>query len=446
MQLGWRQMRSLGLLLLASLAACGDNDGAVLTFATPDGPVTATRIELVRASAQEPIEASQRVRPGALDEEDARYYLQRARGGVFEQPGALDGLTLRIEPETQVAPDEQFIPFALLYAGETLVGVGTVEDANGEPTAIVIRPGMLAQYRMRVAPISPLTGDDGAISDGRARVVSCVRPGDDEAWTSGIAWKRAGHSQRRLVLARSGDDARERGADLDCDEHDARDEDCDDLRLAFHEGQAETCDGLDTDCDEQMTEVIEECPLSSGLCGGTGIAYCTEGGPMNVQPVLHGCAAAPTCACDPQTGNVDLCTRCVLAYRAGEPRPLCAPALGKLHPRGMLCEQNAPCRVEVVAVDGPFKAEVAALEAGPFDDATITGSAYVWLTLEHEDGPTIDAMPRASVGAVYLAVRNGNGTFLPVSVDIALAEGVSGECEPAPTPNQNDLVWMNCSP
>lgn len=435
-------MRSLGLLLLASLVACGDPDGAVLTFATPDGPVAATRIELVLASAEEPIVVSQRVQPGRLDEELVSYYLQRASGGTFADPGDLGGLSLRIAPELDVTRDERFVPFALLYDGDALVGLGTVDGADGAPVAVTIRPGMLAEYRMTVTPLSEVVADDGVIGDGRARRFPCETT-SLEVYPGGLVWKRAGQPQRRLVL---GPAAKERGADVDCDEHDARDEDCDDLRIAFHEGQVEACDGLDTDCDGRMTELIEECPLPSGLCAGTGVAYCTEGGPSNAAPVLHGCRATPTCACDPQIGNVDLCNRCVLAYRQGEPRPLCAPALGKLHPRGMLCDPNLPCRIEVVAVDGPFEVEVAAIETGPFASSATTSSTYLWLRLEHTDGPTIDAMPRTSVGAVYLAVQNGDGTFLPVSVDLELDVEVSGECMPALGSNLNGLVWMSCSP
>jgi hypothetical protein len=67
---------SLGLAAVVVVAACSPDDGAILTFEAPGGPDAAARIHIVLASADaETIGTGirQRMRPGALNEEDVVY-------------------------------------------------------------------------------------------------------------------------------------------------------------------------------------------------------------------------------------------------------------------------------------------------------------------------------------------------------------------------------------
>jgi len=55
---------------------------------------------------------------------------------------------VRIEPELDAAPDEQFIPFALVYDdSDALIAVGAVENPDGTPMPVAIREGMMFPYR-----------------------------------------------------------------------------------------------------------------------------------------------------------------------------------------------------------------------------------------------------------------------------------------------------------
>src|SRR6476620_10329404 len=90
-------MRPVSLVLV--FAACGGTgDGAVLSFTAPDGPIAASRIELVLASAdtEAMTEAKQRMRPGMLMEEPVVYYRQRSTVDAIQDVAGLDGFEVRI--------------------------------------------------------------------------------------------------------------------------------------------------------------------------------------------------------------------------------------------------------------------------------------------------------------------------------------------------------------
>ncbi|MFN0245438.1 MAG: putative metal-binding motif-containing protein [Kofleriaceae bacterium] len=414
--------------MVAVLGACGPNDGAILTFEAPDGVDGAARIEIVLASANaEAIGTGirQRMQPGALGEEDVVYYRQRAKGGIVDVVETLDGFQVRIEPEIDAAPDETFIPFALIYDdARELIAVGAVEDPDGNPMPVEIREDVRIEYTMTITPVT-YPGATAPLETNQGLVVGCL---DDQAevWSSGVAWRPDTGPQLRLLFADlaadpSATDASERVADLDCDAFDAADNDCDDLRDAFHPGQSETCDGLDTDCDGRRMEV-QSCVLPNS-CGGMGVSLCTD---MGANAISTMCQPDPTCACLDAGGNT--CTRCVLGTRlvaGGAPRASCAPAIGKLHIE-QYCEGS--CTVEVVDVEGA-EATISAVELGPFT-ANITSTGVVYLRVKTAPMFPAPSMTFTSVGRVFLAVTHENRT-MSLNIDLEITDDSGGDCEPA---------------
>lgn len=409
---------------------CGADDGAVLTFEAPGGE-GAARIQIVLASADaEAIGTGirQRVRPGGLGEEDVVYYRQRAKGGIVDAVDVVDGFQIRIEPEADAAPDETFIPFALIYDDASeLVAVGAVEDPDGNPMAVSILEGVLANYTMTITPVT-YPGENVALGPNHGLVVGCLDHAA-EVWQSGVAWKPDTGPQLRLLLAdltidADASDATARAADLDCDAFDAASDDCDDLRSAYHPGQPETCDGLDTDCDGQRMEV-QECALPNGACGGTGVSLCTD---MGADAVSTPCQPDPTCACM-NDGN---CARCLLDTQLGmigaASRAACAPAIGKLHIE-QYCQGT--CQVEVVAVDG-LEATISSAETGPFAGhamITTTNTFYLRVKGPPASLPT-PTMSFTSIGRVFLAVTQDSRTFA-FNVDIEVTDEDNVDCTPA---------------
>jgi hypothetical protein len=435
---------SLGLAVVAVLGACGPDDGAILTFEAPEGPEGAARIQIVLASANtETIGTGirQRMQPGALGEEDVVYYRQRARGGVVDAVQTLDGFQVRIEPEIDAAPDETFIPFALIYDDASeLIAVGTVEDPDGNPMPVEIREDVRIEYAMTITPVT-YPGASAPLDVNQGLVVGCLDY-HAEVWTSGVAWRPDTGPQLRLLLAdlsedASATDASERMADLDCDAFDAANNDCDDLRDAYHPGQSETCDGLDTDCDGQRMEV-QTCSLP-GSCGGTGVALCTDMGANAVSTV---CQPDPTCACldNPNGGNG--CARCILDTRPGAvgatTRAACAPAIGKMH-IDALCEGS--CIVEVADVEGA-EVLISNAELGPFTNRVqSTGVVYVRVKAGGNGFP-VPTMTFTSVGRVFLAITHENRTTA-FNVDLEITDEPRAECAAA---SLVDNYSMFCTP
>ncbi len=425
---------SLGLAaVVAMVAGCSNDDGAILTFEAPSGPDGAARIQIVLASADgETIGTGirQRMAPGALGEEDVVYYRQRAKGGIVDQVETIDGFQVRIEPELDAAPDEKFIPFALIFNdARELIAVGAVEDPEGNPMPVEIREDVRIEYTLTVTPVTN-PGENVGLAVNQGVAVGCLDQAA-EAWTSGVAWKPDTGPQLRLLLADlaadpDATDATMRGADLDCDAFDAADDDCDDLRDAYHPGQPETCDGLDTDCDGQRLEV-QQCVLPNGTtCSGMGVSLCTDQG---ANAISTQCQPDPTCACLDASGNN--CARCILDTRLGSvgatTRAACAPAIGKLH-LDNYCEGN--CTIEVVDVDGGFEVTVSNQEQGPFAASTQTpGHVYLRAKKGAQSYP-VPTMTFTSVGRVYLAVVHENRTAA-VNVDLEITDEARDACQPA---------------
>jgi len=436
-------MRSVPLVLM--LAACsGSGDGAVLTFTATDAPMGASRIELVLASSSaDSITATrQRQRPGMPHEEDVVYYRQRSSVDAITGISSLAGFEVRIEPDEALVPDETFIPFALIYdAADVLIAVGTVNDEAGEPSAVMIKPGVVAAYDVTVLALAPDV-DAAGVGAGQGHAVVC--DGEAGSWRSGAVWKRESGPQIRLLLPdlaadAASTDAMLRASDLDCDEHAAADRDCDDLRTAYHASQVEACDGQDTDCDGRRFELVEGCAAPTNLtCSATGVSLCSEA--PDQASVASACQPTAACGCASAGGTPPPgCMVCDLGWVAApNGATACAPAVGKLH-----FDQcpDPGCTLDVVGVDGPWEIKIAADEVGPFAPrlSGITNGSF------HLRAKYLGTAPfpsnANSIGAAYV-VAYGAGLapmFMPISLGLA---DVTNQCSPGSSGNN----VMRCQP
>ncbi len=433
-------MRPVSLVLM--FAACGGGgDGAVLSFTAPEGLGEASRIELVLASADSAAvtTAKQRMRPGLLTEESVVYYRQRSTVDAISGVTTLDGFEVRIEPDQNIVDDETFVPFALIYdAQDALIGVGTVNDGNGIPTPVLVRPGTVASYDIIVVKLVPDTDEDG-VAVGQGHAISCE--GQQGAWPSGAVWRTQSGPQIRLLLpdvAADPDatDAMERALDLDCDDHAAADRDCDDLRTAYHRGQTETCDGRDTDCDGRPLELIEGCQSSNlGTCGAPNVQICAD----SAAGLASQCAAPVECACAPGSASL-ACHRCALSWvpATGGASP-CSPSVGKIH----FDACPAPgCTVEVVGGEGQWEIKLGPAETGPFT-SQLPGVAigYVYVRATYL-GSAPFSITATTIGSMYLAITSPVAGRPPslIPINLELEDVMFAQC---PTTGTS---FMRCTP
>ncbi len=404
------------LALLAVLGACSNapDEGAILTFQTPAGPMTATRVEVILANASADSISeidNQRRQPGSLEDDGVRYYRQRARGGEIEGTKTVSGFELRIEPDMATAMEEQFIPFAFLYDGDALIGVGSVLDSAGEPTVVDIKPGVITTYDVTVTAVHAVSDDD-ALDAGGARVVSCATR-DQSAWKSGYAWSTATHELRLLLPDVGADaaatDATERAADLDCDAHPADASDCDDVRTAYFNGAAESCDGLDTNCDG-LRYMATGCTQSNSTCsiagGQNGVQICDD-----TAGTVSACTPTAGCLCSNGTTG---CARCAVVFTGqATSKVACSPSVGKLH---LPSCPTSGCTVEYVGATNGWRGYVGLAETGPFGTKVPGAPGYVYL--EAKRSGTL-AQTQAAVGEIYLLVTGEQGTYtMPVQMDM----------------------------
>lgn len=411
--------------LLLVVAACGTEEGTLLTIRAPDGPAGVARLQIVLASADPDAITElggQRVAPTELAGETVRYYRQRATAGVIDGVGIADGFTVRIEPNVAMVPEKTFIPFLVAFdAEDNVIGIGAVLGLDGEPSTVNIESGGTLQYIADMIELRPM---DPALGMRDAESMHVVCGGQ----TSGFAW-RPGATQLRLLLG-EGDsaDATARAADLDCDGHDATRADCDDLRATFHPGMAEHCDGIDSNCDFART-VVQSCADSQ--CSDGGVQLCDD----RSGEAVGACVDNAQCACADNA-----CNRCTLTYvdtAALDRKAPCAPAIGKMHfPQCTL--GGAPCTIEVHG-SGPWVGYIAASPTGSFSTklADVT-SGYAYLEVKLAGTSEVEGAPRASVGSLNLVITQSNQSML-VPVDLGLAEQSSARCMTGVDP-------MYCSP
>src|SRR5678816_2839548 len=117
------------LILLGVVAACGSDDGAVLTLRAPNGPGSAARIEIVLASADAAAiaTADQRAQLEGLTEAPVRYYRQRAPGGNVDAVARHAASAESIKPTSDGGADEKFVPCVVAPALiDRLLAIGSV--------------------------------------------------------------------------------------------------------------------------------------------------------------------------------------------------------------------------------------------------------------------------------------------------------------------------------
>lgn len=437
MRLGW-------LCLL--VVGCRMDEGAQLALQAPLGPDAAVSLELVLASpAVEPVVSGQRKGPRTTETEDVTYYLQRTTAGAA--PGAIDqvdGFTVRVTPDPTIA-DSAFVPFVLLRDERgALVGIGTYHARGSQaPSPILVQSGEIDTYAIDVEPMTAVDGSS-ALGQGDAFAVSCTHD-DQSTFTSGIAWRPGTGGELRLLLPDHGSDATGRALDLDCDGQAVSpaasagsDDDCDDTRAAFHAGAAESCDGLDTDCDGQSYLAVactsgNACPDPST---GMGIALCDD-----TTGMVGACQADPGCSCA-TSGNAG-CTQCVIAHplgtTVGQISP-CQPGIGILSTQG-LCE-GGTCQVDVALVRGGWEAKVATTDQGSFDRVAtgVTGSFALEARRPEGPGASIPGRPGTQTGEVDLVIIDPAGAAHLVGVALMFDGDVPTVC-PGSGPFQ-----MHCSP
>jgi hypothetical protein len=417
-------MRWLGLVIL--VAACSNEHAARLTLHAPDGPSSAASFDLVLATPSlVPVIPDQRVDPHALTTESVNYFLQRSAATGDAIP-SLSGYTIVLEPSPTIA-DTSFIPFLLAYdASGALVAIGTyhADPASPQPSAIVVQAGEVDEYTLDVEPVHEADASM-AIAPGQALRVACTHT-DGSSFESGIAWHPSAGPDLRILLPDdpASEDATQRQLDLDCDAHavapnDAS-ADCDDVRAAFHEGAPDTCDGEDTNCDNNRFVVVD-CPASTGICPnpqtGSGVALCDD-----TSGIQAPCQSDAACLCATNAS----CTKCQIAHipatMTGSITP-CQPGIGQLtSPQG--CAVASPCTVAVIAVRGGWEAEVAAdTTTGFARQAMGVGSSY-YVKARRPEGPgaTIPGVGGGDTGEVDLAITDQTGATQLVSVDLRLDE------------------------
>jgi hypothetical protein len=434
-------MRSLVLIGLAGAAAAaaaacsGGDTGLALTISAPDGPATASRIELVLA-APELLEVE-----GQLVGGKVRYFRQKATAGELKDLPRLDGFVVRIEARAGQG-GESFVPFVIAYdASSQPVAVGLVRDMDGEPLELAVPGSSRIEATVELTTLAQADPKLGVMS-GQIAEVHCAS--NNGPWRSGIAWQRPAKQQLRLLFPEPGGeaalDASNRRLDLDCDGSTAGEGDCDDVRPRFYRGADEACDGFDTNCDGSHF-AITPCVPEVTACGGStdGVQLCrdTDGG-----SALSLCVGSPQCRC--QSGNPGPCSKCIFAFEGtASPLKVCSPGLARI-PAGtsiLTCDQLSPCSVEVVETDPAWDVAIApSLQAEFRRSAIITSELWLQITSRSE---SLAAAPAASIGAAHLVVSTSSTVPRDIGIDLELSSSPVSSCSNLQTPGGS--FAMQCS-
>jgi hypothetical protein len=437
-------MKWLGLFLLA--AACSES-GAHFTLAAPDGPDTAASFRVILATPEQiPSIANQRVSPDSMATQTVPYFLQRTVAGASEEPiDKVDGLRIKLEANFAEMTDTTFIPFVLLYddAG-TIVGVGTFH-AEGQtmPSPVLVLPGEIDKYTLDVEKVVQV--DDAARpAPFQVLPVDCYRE-DQTTFTSGIVWRPNGGGELRILFPNDDStDATGRDLDLDCDGKKVSPEtsssDCDDTRGSFYAGAQETCDGYDTNCDGQQLMVTSCVPTSSNVCPdpttGMGLALCDDRTGQ-----ASDCQSDPQCLC---ANGITGCAKCMLSYSdattAGSVVP-CQPGIGTVSTFS-LCSATELCTVEVLAVRGGWKAEVATDPQSSFGSKAQNVGLRFALKVKRPEGPGVEipGMAGHSTGEVDFAITTKNGQSYLRGIDLYIGSDSPVVC------STSGPYSMSCSP
>lgn len=406
-------MKSLGFVAVVGLVSACSESGAHLTLAAPDGPGDAAAFRLILATPDPvPQIANQRVSPSEDATQTVPYFLQRTIAGA-EPIDHVDGLRIRLAPDVAMT-DSQFIPFVLLYdSAGAIVGIATFRAPGSRaPSPVIVVGDEIDKYVLAVEPVTQVA-DDVKPAPGQVQVVECS---DDAGgtFTSGIAWRPLGGGELRLLFPADGsDDATGRPLDLDCDQHAVTEQstggDCDDTRGWVNRDAQEMCDGYDTNCDGQHTLVVACASTSSGICPdpttGLGTALCDDRTGQVGQ-----CMSDPQCLCANQQNG---CVRCLMEYATGTTTANIAPCQPGVGPLtiGDPCSESEPCTVQVLAVRGGWKAEVASDLVNPsFGSAASGVGVNVLLKVKRPEGPGFEMPKQFSLGEVDLLITAKDGT------------------------------------
>lgn len=402
----------------AMVCACSES-GAHLTLSAPNGPGQAAAFRLVLAMPEDvPQIANQRVSPSEDATQTVPYFLQRTIAGA-EPIDHVDGLRIRLAPDA--FEEQKFIPFVLLYdSAGVIVGIATFQTP---PSPVIVVGDEIDKYVLDVEPVTQVT-DDVKPAAGQVRVVEC------DGFTSGIAWRPLGGGEIRLLFPADGsDDATGRDLDLDCDQHavseDGTGRDCDDTRGWVNRDAQEMCDGYDTNCDGAHTTLVACIATNDTVCPdpttGMGTALCDDR-----TGEISACMSNVQCLCANQQAG---CARCTMPYDVGagttSVKP-CQPAIGTLS-TGSLCSPTAPCSVEVLAVRGGWKAEVANDPAASFGSSASGVGLRVAVMIKRPEGPGYEMMKASSVGELDLLITTKDGQEHFKAVDLGLGD-VSTQC------------------
>jgi hypothetical protein len=412
-------MRSLLSICLAGVAgasavACSGEVGLVLALDAPNGPGSASRIEIVLASPADGATATvgdQRVAPGQLDAETVRYYRQKAPAGTVLHVGRVGGFVIRVEPRDGADADEPFVPFVLAYDEDDsgLIGVGAILGEDGLPAAIDVPAGARLEATATMIPLMRTSLERG-IGRGEGTEVACV--GDSAPRRSGIVWRPPTGLEVRLLLPDAGQSsAAMRPLDLDCDGHAADAGDCDDLRAKYHAGAADTCDGEDTNCRGDKY-ALEACTVSNACpaAGDVGVRFCAD-----VPGTTATCVPSPACRCAAGT-----CTKCMLAFEGAPPMKACSPGVGKL--KLPACGLPGPCAIDVVTNNPRWEIAVGATSAGPFGRRVVLDGEEVFVLAKYVSPPSPLPPPGVSLGEAHLAVTSGAGTeYLGIDLELGVS-------------------------
>jgi len=416
-------MRWLALCLLVVAACSGPDNGALLTVNAPDGPASASRIEIVLADPATVEDVTgQRVAPSNLTAESVRYYKQRAIAGAVTSVDTVNGFSVRIEPDANVVPESDLIPFLIAYDDtDRVVGIGAVLDDAGLPGTVTVSADQLIRYQVDMVSLADTDAANG-LSTGEVTTVRC------NAFDSGIAWQPTGVQLRLLLPDRGNDpgltDATARSLDMDCDGVEATDNDCDDLHPEFHAGAVEACDGLDYDCDGRLLEVVA-CPSNDSTCPNpTGVALCTE-----ANGSTGTCLSDPACRC--ASGN---CSHCVIPFGGVDNgvRGLCEPYLSNtIDVPG--CEGD--CTVEVIDPPGaaiPWRAKIST-NGGPLSSKLTHVTEPITIQLDLPTADSIMAAAGSVVGDILLQITptSGEPSLLGFAIELTTA---GTTCQAQPTP------------
>ncbi|MCX5748358.1 MAG: hypothetical protein NT062_38385 [Proteobacteria bacterium] len=390
--------RSLTLaMLVTSLAGCGgDEQGAVITL--HGDVVGVTRIEIVLASPDQtlvaiPQRTTEVMFPGSSPSEPVDYYKQQSTTKAIDVT-SLEGFQVRIEPDLAGAT---YIPFVLVFAGDTLAAIGRIGDA---PMPITIPSDRIERYDVVVDPMALV--DATPIVAGHAKVASCAGS------VAGYAFRFATGNQRRLVIAQ-GDaiDATQQPFDLDCDGNAADDlvVDCDDLTDAYRAEAPEACgSAFDFNCDSHV-QTRRACAF-----GGPNGQACTG---------KEACDGSTPCVADNTDEIACACVlgRCNVCVLEGVPSMVdpatldpCLPATANL---GKLCTSPTGCKL---TVSGPLGWEVGFVVGGVAStQITITADTDVIL-----GATSVQALLTQTPGQIYgpidVTIESGQ-SGMPVIID-----------------------------